>query len=120
MASALAALSGAAAHAARIQTCDVAIDHDNSDVVDPRHPPGAAGSGLVGLGVWLWTTATSETWGPNSITAAVPGLAVTATARVGRFSVAMGDGHTVSCTVAGAVVDASPSVAASPGTPYLQ
>src|SRR5205823_6408577 len=87
---------------------------------DIASAPRAGGSGLVGLPVWLWTTVTPETWGPISITAAVPGLAVTATARVSRFSFAMGDGHMVYCTVAGAMVDSSPSAAASPGTPYLQ
>ena len=62
------------------------------------------GSGAVGLPVWMWTAVTPTTWGPNSATAAVPGLSVTATARAQRIVWQMGDGNAVTCT--------------NPGTPY--
>ena len=61
-------------------------------------------TGLVGLPVWLWTAVSPQTWGPVSATAAVPGVSVTATARVVRVVWQMGDGSSVVCT--------------SPGTPY--
>jgi len=61
-------------------------------------------SGLVGVPVWLWTEVTPTTWGPNSATAAVPGLAITATAQATRIVWDMGDGHSATC--------------ANPGTPY--
>jgi hypothetical protein len=67
--------------------------------------PDPAGSGLVGLPVWLWTVVGPQTWGPISATAAVPGVSVTATARAQRIVWNMGDGHSVSCD--------------NPGTPYL-
>ncbi|MCB2177822.1 MAG: hypothetical protein KQH57_18585 [Actinomycetales bacterium] len=60
--------------------------------------------GIVGVPVWLWTAVTPTTWGPNSATASVPGLSVTATAQATRIDWDMGDGSVVSC--------------ANPGTPY--
>ena len=66
--------------------------------------PNSAGSGLVGLPVWLWTAVSGATWGPTSATASVPGLSVTATARATKIEWDMGDGHSVTC--------------ANPGTPY--
>jgi hypothetical protein len=66
--------------------------------------PDPAGSGLVGLPVWLWAGVTPQTWGPVSATASVPGLSVTATAQAQRIVWDMGDGHSVRCD--------------NPGTPY--
>lgn len=60
--------------------------------------------GLVGLPVWLWTEVGPTTWGPNSATAAVPGLSVTATAQARQIVWDMGDGRTETCK--------------NPGTPY--
>lgn len=60
--------------------------------------------GLVGLPVWLWTEVAPTTWGPNSATAAVPGLSVTATAQARQIVWDMGDGRTETCK--------------NPGTPY--
>lgn len=57
--------------------------------------------GLVGVPVWLWTEVSPTTWGPNSATASVPGLSVTATAKVSQISWDMGDGNTVVCATAG-------------------
>ena len=61
-------------------------------------------TGLVGLPVWMWTRVSPQTWGPNSATAAVPGVSVSATARAERITWSMGDGHSVVCD--------------NPGTPY--
>lgn len=58
-------------------------------------------TGLVGVPVWLWTEVAPTTWGPNSATAAVPGLSVTATAQVTQIAWDMGDGRTEVCTNAG-------------------
>jgi hypothetical protein len=66
--------------------------------------PERGGTGLVGLPVWLWTDVTPNTWGPQSVTASVPGLSVTATAKAEQIDWVMGDGHTVVCH--------------TPGTPY--
>ncbi|MFI6985865.1 ATP/GTP-binding protein [Embleya sp. NPDC050154] len=66
--------------------------------------PGPGKTGLVGLPTWLWVDATPAAWGPATATAAVPGLSVTATARVDRITWTMGDGAVVTCT--------------TPGTPY--
>lgn len=59
---------------------------------------------VVGVPLWLWTEVGARTWGPNSATASVPGLSVTATAQATRISWDMGDGNTVVC--------------GSPGTAY--
>lgn len=61
----------------------------------------ANGLGLVGVPVWLWTEVTPTTWGPNSATASVPGLAITATAQATSITWDMGDGTTVTCSSAG-------------------
>jgi hypothetical protein len=66
--------------------------------------PDAAGAGLVGLPVWIWTPQTEATWGPSSRSASVPGLSVTATAKASKIVYQMGNGASITCT--------------SPGTPY--
>lgn len=68
-------------------------------VPEPR--PGYQGA--VGLPVWMWT---KNAWAPQTSTAAVGGLAVTANARIVRVVWDMGDGHQVTCT--------------KPGTPFAE
>ena len=51
----------------------------------------------VGVPVWLWTGVTPTTWGPNSATAAVPGLSVTATAQARQIVWDTGDGLSETC-----------------------
>ena len=58
-------------------------------------------TGLVGLPVWLWTEETPSTWGPVSATASIPGMSVTATARVRQIEWSMGDGSVIVCTSSG-------------------
>ncbi|HET8970858.1 MAG TPA: hypothetical protein VFN19_07355, partial [Candidatus Nanopelagicales bacterium] len=65
---------------------------------------GSNGTGLVGVPLWLWTTTGPTRWGPNSATASVPGLSVTATARAVSIVWDLGDGTTLTCR--------------TPGTPY--
>jgi len=69
-----------------------------------RTAPSAAGSGLIGLPVWVWTPATASTWGPVSRTASVTGVSVTATAQATQIVYSMGNGTSITCK--------------SPGTPY--
>ena len=57
---------------------------------------------LVQVATWMWVD--SSTWGSRSATAAVPGVAVTATAAAQRVVWDMGNGDRVTCT--------------GPGTPY--
>jgi hypothetical protein len=57
--------------------------------------------GLVGVPVWLWTAVSPTTWGPNTATAAIPGLSVTASAQATRIVWNLGDGSTVECANAG-------------------
>jgi hypothetical protein len=57
-----------------------------------------ASMGLVGLPVWMWTTPTATTWGPNTASASAAGVTVTATARVERVEFDMGDGTVVTCS----------------------
>jgi hypothetical protein len=66
--------------------------------------PGVGQIGLVNMPVWMWVNTTENTWGPIVRSAAVPGLTVTATAKVKAINWSMGDGQTVRCD--------------SPGTPY--
>jgi len=62
-------------------------------VVIRMNPPGDQ---LVNLPIWL--TLDPASWRPQSATASVPGVNVTATARPVKASWAMGDGTTVTCT----------------------
>lgn len=66
--------------------------------------PDPAGSGAVGLPVWLWTAVTTGTWGPQSASASGGGITVTVTARAHRIVWVMGDGQAKTCD--------------NPGTPY--
>ncbi|MFJ3826007.1 hypothetical protein [Streptomyces nodosus] len=63
-------------------------------------------TGVVGMPVWMWNNVSAETWGPNTASASVPGLTVTATAQAQKIVWNMGDGNTVTCNNA--------------GTPYLK
>lgn len=58
---------------------------------------------VVGVPLWLWTEVSPVTWGPNSATASVPGLSVTATAQAARIEWDMGDGNGVTCASPGTV-----------------
>lgn len=68
--------------------------------------PAVGQVGLVNMPVWMWVTKTENTWGPIVRSASVPGLSVTATARVKAINWSMGDGKTVRCE--------------GPGTPYTK
>ncbi|MFD0371141.1 hypothetical protein [Streptomyces sp. NPDC127114] len=64
----------------------------------------AAGTHLVGMPMWMWTTPSPNTFGPITAFATAGGVTVTATAKVTSVRWVMGDGATVTC--------------AGPGTPY--
>jgi hypothetical protein len=66
--------------------------------------PSPAGEQLVSLPTWLWLQAGS--WEPQSATAAVPGVSVTATATPTKVTWSMGDGETVECEGPGTVFPA--------------
>jgi hypothetical protein len=76
--------------------------------------PGPTAIGLVNMPVWLWVTKTESTWGPITRDASVPGLTVTATARVKSITWTMGDGQTVSCEGPGTPYDKAYGVKESP------
>lgn len=70
--------------------------------------------GLVGLPMWLWTSVGPTTWGPNSATASVPGLSVTAVARATKIVWDMGDGTSVTCRGPGTAYTPAAGSGASP------
>ncbi|MFD7157847.1 hypothetical protein ACFV9C_24815 [Kribbella sp. NPDC059898] len=70
--------------------------------------------GLVNMPVWMWVTQSESTWGPIVRSASVPGLSVTATARVKAIDWSMGDGSTVRCDGPGTPYDKSVGVKNSP------
>ncbi|TCO35684.1 hypothetical protein EV652_101569 [Kribbella steppae] len=76
--------------------------------------PGVGQVGLVNMPVWLWVEKTENTWGPITRSASVPGLSVTATARVTAVNWAMGDGSTVRCEGGGTEYDKSMGIKDSP------
>lgn len=68
----------------------------------PQDLPGRIGA--VGMPVYMWTSPSPETFGPQVLTGSVGGVTVTATAKVDRIVWSMGDGTSVTCR--------------TPGTPY--
>jgi hypothetical protein len=81
--------------------------------------PNVGGRGLVGMPVWLWTDVTPTTWGPIEITAAVPGLSVTAKAQATKIVWAMGDENSVTCTTPGTKWTPALGVGPSPDCGYM-
>lgn len=61
--------------------------------------PGPGRMATVGVPVWLWTP--PAIWEPQSATAALGGLSVTATSELAYVAFDMGDGNTVTCTSSG-------------------
>jgi len=89
--------------------------------------PNPAGSGVVGLPVWMWTAKTpavpgphdtSGTWGPLTASASGGGITVTITARAQRIVWTMGDGHSVTCNNPGTSYKASGGSTRSPNCGY--
>lgn len=74
------------------------------DLGGPRIRTSPPGEQLVGVPMWVWTTVGPTTWSTHSVTAAVPGESVTATASAQQITWTFGDGASVVC--------------AGPGTPY--
>lgn len=66
--------------------------------------PKPDGKGAVGLPVWLWTTVSPGTWGPQRASASAGAITVSIEAKAHTIMWNMGDGHSVTC--------------ANPGTPY--
>ncbi|MEU5281703.1 ATP/GTP-binding protein [Streptomyces asoensis] len=73
------------------------------DIVSPR----AAGNYIVGMPTWMWVNESPTTYGPNSASASLAGVTVTATAKVSKIDWKMGDGSTVTCNGPGTVYVAS-------------
>jgi hypothetical protein len=65
----------------------------------PEDRPGSVGA--VGAPVYMWTTASPQTFGPQTLIGSAGGITITATARVDRVVWSMGDGATVICRTAG-------------------
>jgi hypothetical protein len=84
-----------------------------------RTAPGAGQVGLVNMPVWLWVEKSENTWGPIVRQASVPGLTVTATAKVTAVDWSMGDGKTVRCDGAGTPYRKSYGIKASPDCGHL-
>ncbi|GAA2787375.1 hypothetical protein GCM10010522_00670 [Kribbella solani] len=79
-----------------------------------RSAPGIGEVGLVNMPVWLWVAKTENTWGPIERVASVPGLSVTAKARVVAVDWSLGDGQTVRCEGAGTAYTVAMGVRDSP------
>lgn len=84
-----------------------------------RSAPGVGQIGLVNMPVWLWVEKSENTWGPIERKASVPGLTVTATAKVTTVDWTMGDGQTVRCNNAGTAYQKSFGIKPSPTCGHL-
>lgn len=81
------------------------------DIASPR----ASGRYVVGMPMWLWVTQSPTTYGPNSASASLAGVTVTATAKVSSISWDMGDGSApVICDGPGSVYTSAVGKAPSP------
>ncbi|MGX1266970.1 ATP/GTP-binding protein [Streptomyces phaeoluteigriseus] len=67
--------------------------------------PRAAGRYVVGMPMWMWINQSPTTYGPNTASASLAGVTVTATAKVSSISWDMGEGS-------------APVVCNGPGTAY--
>ncbi|MGW0770762.1 ATP/GTP-binding protein [Streptomyces sp. NPDC002676] len=77
--------------------------------------PRAAGRYVVGMPMWMWVNQGPTTYGPNSASASLTGVTVTATAEVSSISWDMGDGSSaVVCNGPGTKYNASMGKAPSP------
>ncbi|HYU85574.1 MAG TPA: hypothetical protein VEK80_12295 [Kribbellaceae bacterium] len=86
--------------------------------IAPKPTP-VTNEGFVRLPVWMWMAQVNErTWGPISRTASIPGLSVTATAKVSRVAWSMGDGGQVACATPGTPFDPAGGVRPSPDCGY--
>ncbi|WP_331740545.1 ATP/GTP-binding protein (plasmid) [Streptomyces sp. NBC_00015] len=70
------------------------------DIASPR----AAATYIVGMPMWMWVNKSPTTFGPNSASATLAGVTVTAQAEVTKIDWKMGDGSAITCN--------------GPGTPY--
>ncbi|MCX5009186.1 ATP/GTP-binding protein [Streptomyces sp. NBC_00638] len=80
------------------------------DIASPR----PAGRYVVGMPMWMWVNQSPTTYGPNSASATLADVTVTATAKVSRIDWAMGDGEHVTCHGPGTKYTTSYGKQASP------
>lgn len=73
------------------------------DIASPR----AAGKYIVGVPMWMWVNESPTTFGPNTASASLAGVTVTATAKVSKIDWKMGDGSTLTCQGSGTAYQAS-------------
>ena len=73
------------------------------DIASPR----AAGKYIVGVPMWMWVNQSPTTFGPNSASATLAGVTVTAKAKVTKLDWTMGDGSAVTCNGPGTTYQAS-------------
>lgn len=73
------------------------------DIASPR----AAGKYIAGLPMWMWVNESPTTFGPNTASASLAGVTVTAKAKVTKVDWKMGDGSTVTCQGPGTAYQAS-------------
>ncbi|MEU6680892.1 ATP/GTP-binding protein [Streptomyces sp. NPDC046925] len=76
--------------------------------------PRAAGKYTVGVPMWMWVEPSPTTFGPNTASATLAGVTVSATAKVSSIRWSMGDGKSVTCRGAGTKYKASYGMAKSP------
>lgn len=77
--------------------------------------PRGTGRYVVGMPMWMWVNPTATTYGPNSASASLAGVTVTATAKVSSISWDMGDGNApVACNGPGTKYEPSMGKAQSP------
>ncbi|HEY7177144.1 MAG TPA: hypothetical protein VH442_19695 [Micromonosporaceae bacterium] len=106
-------------HYPQLDLAATAINHMRLRGPTIGSAPATTGAGLVGLPVWLWTSRTESTWGPNTKSASVPGLTVIATARAESIMWSMGDGRSVTCRSVGTRYTAAAGGAHSPTCGYV-
>lgn len=80
--------------------------------------PKTGGLTLVGLPVWMWTTVSKQTWGPQTVTVTADGMTLTATAKATKIVWNMGDGNSITCDNPGTMYQTSYGAASSPTCGY--
>ncbi|MFF1378754.1 ATP/GTP-binding protein [Streptomyces sp. NPDC058308] len=81
--------------------------------------PQATGKYTVGVPMWLWVDPSPTTFGPNTASASVGSVTVSATAKVSSIRWSMGDGRSVLCHGAGTKYKPSHGMTKSPDCGHL-
>lgn len=100
--------------AVAVELAQQAVAEMQMDAASINLAPRRGTMAVVGIPVWIWTTKTAQTWGPQTRTVAAEGVSVTATGHVSSLTIETGDGASVSCPDGGEAYTTADGASAAP------